>query len=131
MKHMSIKKVAVGVAAACLAVGTAAIAGNGLISIVGHGSSGSDYTKFEDLEKAEAEIGYSIDAVENFSNGFRFEGIGIIEQAAKNEAGEKLGERKQPTWNIPKERMNCLFMYLNRFRGKAKPLLIAWAGIKL
>ena len=59
MKHMSIKKVAVGVAAACLAVGMAAIAGNGLISIVGHGSSGSDYTKFEDLEKAEAEIGPS------------------------------------------------------------------------
>lgn len=94
MKRMSIKKIAVGVAAACLAVGMVTIAGKGLISISGHGSSNPDYTKFEDLEKAEEKIGYSIDAVESFDNGFRFEGIKIIEQTAENEAGEKLGERK-------------------------------------
>lgn len=120
MKHMSIKKVVVGVAAACLAVGMAAIAGNGLISIVGHGSSGSDYTKFEDLEKAEAEIGYSIDAVENFSNGFRFEGIGIIEQAAENEAGEKLGERKTADLEYTKGK-DELFIYVSKpFPGESE-----------
>lgn len=94
MKHMSIKKVMIGVAAACLAVGMVTVAGKGLISISGHSSSIPDYTKFEDLEKAETKIGYSIDAVENFSNGFQFEDVRIVERIAKNEAGEKLGEQK-------------------------------------
>lgn len=94
MKHISIKKVAIGVAAACLAVGMVTIAGRGLVSISGHGSSIPDYTKFEDMGKAESEIGYSVNVVENFSNGFRFEGISIIEQVVENEAGESLGERK-------------------------------------
>lgn len=94
MRHLSIKKVAIGVAAACLAVGMVTIAGKGLVSISGHGSSNPDYTKFEDMGKAESAIGYSIDAVENFGNGFQFKGVRIIEQTMDNEAGEKLGERK-------------------------------------
>lgn len=94
MKGMSIKKVVLGVAAACVMVGTAAAAGSGIVSYIGHGSAIPDYTKFEDMGKAEAEIGYSVDSVESFSNGFRLDGIYIREEELQDESGQTLGKRK-------------------------------------
>lgn len=94
MKHMSMKKVVLGVAAACVMVGAIAIAGSGVVSSVGHGSSVPDYTKFEDMGKAETEIGYSVDAVEGFSNGFRFDDIHIIEETLQDESGQSMGKKK-------------------------------------
>ncbi len=94
MKHMSMKKVIIGVAAACLVVGTIAVAGSGIVSITGHSSSVPDFTKFEDMEKAEAKAGYSIDAVEEFGNGFSFEDIHIAEEFLQDESGQTLGEEK-------------------------------------
>lgn len=94
MKRMNMKKVVLGVAAACLMVGTIAIAGSGIVSYVAHSSSIPDYTKFEDMEKAEAEIGYSVDGVESFDNGFRLDGIHIHEAMLQDENGNALGEKK-------------------------------------
>lgn len=94
MKRMNIKKVVLGVAAACVMVGTIAVAGSGVVSYVGHGFSVPDYTKFEDMGKAEAEIGYSVGCVESFSNGFRLDGIHIIEDVLRDESGQTMGEKK-------------------------------------
>lgn len=94
MKHMSMKKLVIGVAAACLVVGTIAVAGSGAVSIIASSSSIPDYTKFGDMEKAEAEIGYSADAVESFGNGFHFDGIHIVEESLRDESGHILGEEK-------------------------------------
>lgn len=94
MKRINMKKVVLGVAAACVMVGTIAIAGSGVVSYMRHGSSVPDYTKFEDMGKAEAEIGYSVDCVESFGNGFRLEGIHIIENVLQDESGQTLGEKK-------------------------------------
>ncbi len=95
MKRFSVKKVAIGVAAACLVLGTASIAGSGIKNYVSHGSIIPDYTKFEDLEKAEEEAGYRIDAVEAFSNGYKMNGIYISETAIQNEAGQNEEEQKE------------------------------------
>lgn len=94
MKRMNMKKVVLGVAAACVMVGTIAIAGSGVVSYMGHGSSIPDYTKFEDMGKAESEIGYSVGCVESFSNGFDMKGIHIIETVLQDESGQTLGEKK-------------------------------------
>lgn len=94
MKRMNMKKVVLGVAAACVMVGTIAIAGSGVVSYMGHSSSVPDYTKFEDMGKAEAEIGYSVGGVESFSNGFGLQGIHIVEDTLKDESGQTLGEKK-------------------------------------
>ena len=94
MKHMNMKKVVIGVAAACLVLGTIAVAGSGVVSITGHSSSIPDYTKYEDMAKAEAEIGYTVDAVESFGNGFHFKDIHIAEETLQDESGQVLGEEK-------------------------------------
>lgn len=94
MKHMSMKKIVLGVAAASALIGTIAVAGSGIISYSSHSSSVPDYTKFEDMGKAESEIGYSVDAVESFSNGFVFDGIRIIEDTLEDESGQIAGQEK-------------------------------------
>ena len=61
MGRFSMKKVAAGVAAACLLVGTVCIAGSGIKSISGSSSTIPDYKEFADLPKAEAEAGFGAD----------------------------------------------------------------------
>jgi hypothetical protein len=95
MKRFSMKKMAIGVAAACLVLGTASIAGSGIKSYVSHGSVIPDYTKFEDLGKAEEKAGYRIDAVEVFENGYKMKSIDISDVSLQNEAGQKEQEQKE------------------------------------
>lgn len=95
MKKFGIKKVMIGVAAACLVLGMAGMAGSGLKSYVGSSSAYPNYTSFEDLHKAQEEVGYRIDAVETFSNGYELSGITIAKVAIQNEAGQKEEEQKE------------------------------------
>lgn len=87
MRHFSIKKTVITVAAACLLVGTVCVAASGMKSYVGHGSNIPDYTDFQDMEKAEKEVGYEIKALESFSNGFKLKGIHIGDITMQNEDG--------------------------------------------
>lgn len=95
MKRISMKKVIIGVAVACLAVGTVGIAGSGMKSYIGGTSARADYTEFKDLEKAETEVGIETNAVSKFSNGFTFDGIYIGDLAIQNEAGQEEGNEKE------------------------------------
>lgn len=96
MGRFNMKKVAAGVAAACLLVGTVCIAGSGIKSITSSSSSTKipDYKEFADLPKAEAEAGFEADVVEKFSNGFALTGIRIGEITVRNEAGQETGKEK-------------------------------------
>lgn len=94
MGRFSMKKVAAGVAAACLLVGTVCIAGTGIKNIISSSPAIPDYKEFADLPKAEAEAGFGADAVETFCNGFMLEGIRIGEVAVRNEAGQETGRAK-------------------------------------
>lgn len=87
MKHFSIKKVAIGVAAACLIVGTVGAAASGLRSYTGGSSGIPDYTNFQDMVKAEETAGYEVDAVESFTNGYKLKGIHIGEISMQNGDG--------------------------------------------
>lgn len=88
MKHISMKKVMIGAAAACLLLGTVALAGSGIRQYTASSMPGAAYTSFEDVEKAEAQAGYSVDAVEVLGEGFTFQYVNIMDEAVLNEAGE-------------------------------------------
>ncbi len=94
MKHFSVKKLVIGVIAACLIVGTVAIAGTGIKNYVSHGVIFPDFTKFEDLSKAEDTVGFSVKAVEDFSGGYQADGIFIREISILNEADQIEAEGK-------------------------------------
>lgn len=95
MKRFSVKKIVIGVAAATLMVGTVCMAGSGLKTYVSGGSSAPEYTKFEDMVKAEAEVGYQVDAIAEFRNGFSFDSINVNSTAIINEAGQREEELKE------------------------------------
>lgn len=95
MKHFNMKKVIIGAAAACLLVGTVSVAGSGLKSYIIGSPAFPQYTKYEDVEKAEAEVGYEAKVISDFSNGFQFKGIIIANSSVMNEAGETEESKKE------------------------------------
>lgn len=88
MKRISMKKVIIGVAAACLMVGTVCIAGSGMKIYIGGTSAVPDYREIEELKKVEAEAGFEVKAVSDFTNGFTMDGIHIGDLELQNEAGQ-------------------------------------------
>lgn len=85
-KKTGVKKVIVTTAAACLLVGTVCLAVGG--SYLRSGRSKS-YDGFSDLQKAEREVGYGVDAVESFSNGYRCKKMSADETVRENMDGSK------------------------------------------
>lgn len=87
--HMKInmKKIGIGVAAACLMVSGMAFAGE----VKGWRSHTSllepSYDSYERMAEAETKFGHTVDSVEEFDNGYKFEEARISKMDAFDEAG--------------------------------------------
>lgn len=86
-KHFSVKKFAIGVAAACLLISGGVFAGKttGYIS----GGTMGTYT-YGELAKAEGKLGFSADVVENFDNGYSFVEMQVMKTSAMDENQNRL-----------------------------------------
>lgn len=73
MKRFSMKKLVIGVAAGCLLISGGVFAAGRVVSLSSHSYLGDAYKSYGDMDKAQAELGYSADTVEEFSNGYRFD----------------------------------------------------------
>lgn len=94
MKHFSVKKTVGLAAACCLLIGTVSVASSGIVaSMVAHSRPG-EFTSFDQLSEAEAKAGYSIHAVDAFSNGYQFEEMSIEHGQNLDENGNELGKYK-------------------------------------
>lgn len=87
MKHLSIKKLLIGVAVGCLLVSGGAFAAGHAVTLSTHSYFGDGYKSFSDLNKAEAKLGYQVDAVEAFENGYRFKEMSVTDVQGKDENG--------------------------------------------
>ena len=87
MKHFSVKKLVIGVVAGCLLVSGGVFATGHAVSLSSHSYLGDGYKSFSDLDKAEAELGYQVDAVETFENGYRFEEMVVTDVQGVDESG--------------------------------------------
>lgn len=85
--HFTIKKFAVGVAAACLLLSVTAFAGK----TAGYRSGLAKGTySYAELNKAEEKLGYSVDVAKQFGNGYRFDKMGVFETHAMDENQKSL-----------------------------------------
>ncbi len=124
MNRFSMKKVAAGVAAACLLAGTVCVAGNGIMSYVGSTSVKADYQSFADMAKAEEKVGYQVDAVERFSNGFVLDdGIHISNYTVENQAGEKVERQKGISLEYKKGSDDIFFRVRKLYSGESEAQL--------
>lgn len=81
-KHFGVKKLCIAAAAACLLVsGISVLAGN-VDFFVSVSKMAPDYTDYRDMKKVQAKLGYKMDSVERFANGFEFAGASIDSQSA-------------------------------------------------
>lgn len=90
MKHMSVKKLCVGVAAACLLVSGITVFAGGAIYFVSGSPIEPEYTEYQDMEKAQKKLGYAVDCVEQFENGYTFAGVSIETIGAYSEESGKM-----------------------------------------
>lgn len=91
MTRISIKKVAVGVAAACLLISGVTFAGYPSTWVSGSPSM-PEYESYGEMGKAEEKLGYAVDYVESFGNGYTFAGASIDKSQALDESGNVLYE---------------------------------------
>lgn len=77
MKHLSVKKMCIGVAAACLLVSGITVFAGGASYFVSSSGIDPEYTDYQDISKAEKELGYAVDSVERFVNGYVFDGVSV------------------------------------------------------
>ena len=87
MKHFSVKKLIIGVAVGCFLISGAVYATGHAVSLSSHSYLGDGYKSFSDLDKAEAKLGYQVDAVEAFENGYRFEEMSVRDVQGQDENG--------------------------------------------
>lgn len=94
MKRFSVKKTVGLAAACCLLIGTVSVASSGIVaSVISHSRVG-EFTSFDQLGEAESKAGYSIHAVDTFSNGYQFDEMDIEYGQNMDENGNELGKYK-------------------------------------
>lgn len=103
MKRFSMKKVILLAAALCLMVSMAAVAGGKVTGwVTSSNPSEPDMVSFAELEKAEAKMGHSIQAIEAFSNGFQFKQGSIKEVNELDDSGVVMGTFPEITLDYSK-----------------------------
>lgn len=90
MRHLSVKKLCAGVAAACLIVSCGSVFASRVVGVTGSSSSVPEYRSYAELDMAEEKIGYQADHVEKFSNGYTFAGACIGRNNAYGETGDTI-----------------------------------------
>lgn len=90
MRRFGKKRIVLAVAIVAMLGSITCVAAGKLVGIVGSSNVIPDYTKYEDLGKAEAETGLVSDAVERFGNGYVFRQINIGEQYGVDAEGNPL-----------------------------------------
>lgn len=90
MKHLSVRKLCVGAAAACLLLSCSSVFASRVAGFTGSSSSIPEYTSYNEIGEAEEKIGYKTDHVERFANGYTFSDACIGENKAYGETKETI-----------------------------------------
>lgn len=115
MKHFNLKKVAIGVAAACLLIPGGVYAAGHATALVSHSTLGAQYKSYDgDMGKAEDKLGYDVQTVENFDNGYSFKAMEVTDVQGLDDNSNKLYTYKDMT--IYYEKAGCPSIYLDMYR---------------
>lgn len=98
MKHTSVKRFCISAAAACLLVSGITVWAGGRAFFVTGSSMEPKYTDYAKIKQAEKELGYAVDSVERFDNGYTFYGMSVENMQACTEEGDKM--YSVPSMNI-------------------------------
>lgn len=92
MRKFTLKKSIIAVATAVMVLGAVTVASGGVKSIISHQFNIPDYTKHGDMSTAATEAGVTVNAPEEFSNGYKFEGIYLVANTVETDNRQKIDE---------------------------------------
>ena len=85
MKHLSVKKLIIGVAVGCLLISGGAFAAGKVVSVSSHSDWRDGCSSYSGMEQQQKKLGYAVDSVEQFSNGYQFEKAVVGEAQGKDQ----------------------------------------------
>lgn len=94
MKRMHPKKALILAAALCAAFAVAATAYTTVVTSMTSSSANGEYTRFDQLSKAEKKSGLEIRAVESFDSGYSFKEMSISHNTDEDENGKPVRQYK-------------------------------------
>lgn len=115
MKHFNLKKVAIGVAAACLLIPGGVYAAGHATALVSHSTLGAQYKSYDgDMGKAEDKLGYNVQTVEHFDNSYCFKEMEVLDVQGVDEDNNKLYTYKDMTIYYEKEECPRIYLDISR-----------------
>jgi hypothetical protein len=114
MKHFGIRKVAIGVAAVCMLLSGGAFAAGHAVSLSSSTYANDAYKTYGDMDKAQKELGYAVDSVETFDNGYTFENMYVSDVDGWDEDGNKAYTYKEMLINYQKDGNHSLYLAICR-----------------
>ena len=103
MKKFKVKKTVLLVAACCMLLGTVGLASSGIISYTSAWSWSSGEKDFTKLGELEAEVGFSVRAIEQFQNGYQFSDMTITNNTGYDENGNAMTHYKGMDFTYKKD----------------------------
>lgn len=94
MKHLSVKRLVIGVAVGCLLISGSVFATGKVASYSSHSSATSESRSYSEMDKQEKKLGYEVDSVERFANGYQFEKMVVGDQVGRDEDGNQVSTSK-------------------------------------
>lgn len=113
MRKISMRKIIIGVAAACLFVSGAAFAGHTAYFSSGVPSM-PEYETYAQMGEAQDRLGYPIDYVETFGNGYTFAGASIGTTYAHDENDNRIYSNPEMNIDYKKEGEPGIFLTIEK-----------------
>ena len=110
------KKVAVAIVMAVF-VSTFCFAGGKVVSIIGGGHPDWLCYSYAKLDKAEKKLGFEVQAIEEFSNGYKFENIDVCENKELDEDDNVVGKYQQAEMKDIKEGKPNVSIYVEKTKN--------------
>lgn len=85
MKHLSAKKWIVGVVVGCLLISGGVFAAGRVVSVSSHSDWRDGCRSYSEMGQQEKKLGYAVDSVEQFANGYQFNKAVVGEQEGKDQ----------------------------------------------
>lgn len=114
MKHLSAKKVVIGVVVGCLLLSGGVFAAGRVMSVSSHSDWRDGCKSYSGMEQQEKKLGYAVDSVEQFTNGYQFAKAVVGETQGKDQDKNQVYTNKFMNIEYARETEPTVSLYVEK-----------------
>ncbi len=114
MRHLSWKKLVIGVVAGCLLVSGGVFAAGHVVSVSSHSDWRDGCKSYSGMEQQEKKLGYEVDSVEQFTNGYRFKKAVVGEKEGRDQEKNQVYSAKFMSIEYAREAEPTVSLYIEK-----------------